>query len=68
MLESIAAIATLLTAGVGIFYLIRRKNSQARIEKHARSEIELAAAVEAATTDEERKRLSEELAKIRSRH
>lgn len=67
MLTSIAAIATAITALVGLGLVLWKKARADSAQDRADSEAKLAVAIQAATSDAERKKLSEELARLRNR-
>lgn len=65
IVEVVGAVATALTAlTAGIMYAIKRAEAN-RLERLANSEQELKAKIETAKTNEERKKLSEELDRLR---
>lgn len=65
VIEVVGAVATTLTAIIAaVMYAIRRAEAN-RLERLANSEQELKAKIEVAKTNEERKKLSEELNRLR---
>lgn len=67
VVEVVGAVATALTALIaGIMYAIKRAEAE-RLQRQADMETDLANRVEQAKTNDERKKLSEELNRLRSR-
>lgn len=67
VLESIAAISAAITAIIGLVYFAIDKVKKSQLEEYAKRETELELEISRAKDDAERKRLSEELNRLRNR-
>lgn len=67
VLESIAAISTAIITIIGLVYFAIDKVKKDQLEKYAKRETELQLEISRAINDAERKRLSEELHRLRNR-
>lgn len=67
MVATIGAVATAITALIGLGLMVWKQIRANQAQSRADAEAELAVKIQSAKNDEERKRLSEELHRLRSR-
>lgn len=67
VVETVGAVATAITAIVGLGIMLWKQHRANQAQERANAEAELAVRIQAAKSDAERKKLSEELHRLRNR-